>query len=237
LTFGVKGFDQMSLVDWDGMVAATVYLPGCNFRCPYCHNSGLVLLPDQYETISLDEIVSYIGEHNDFLDGIVLTGGEPCIHSQLPELTATLRGLGVRIKLDTNGSYPDMLEELARDELVDYVAMDIKGPLDLEAYARCAGMSDRRTLERVKGSVDFLMDGEIEYEFRTTVVPALHRATDLERIAEQLAGARRFVIQNYVPRDTLNPDFLNEAPYDGDRLDEFKEIVSKRVEQCSVRGV
>lgn len=236
MTINVKGFDQMSLVDWDGMVAATLYLPACNFRCPYCHNSGLVLLPDQYESIPLDDVVSYIEEHNDFLDGIVLTGGEPCIHSDLPEFIAELRAVGMRVKVDTNGSFPDMLERLVKEQLVDYVAMDIKGPLDFDAYSRCAGIGDRRILDRVKDSVDLLMQGEIDYEFRTTVVPALHRSTDIERIGDQLRGAQRFVIQNYIARDTLDPAYMDETPYDRERLEEFREIIACHVEECTVRG-
>jgi pyruvate formate lyase activating enzyme len=218
------------------MVAATLYLPGCNFRCPYCHNSSLVLFPDQYETIALEEILTYIEEHNDFLDGAVITGGEPCINEHLPELAGKLHDAGVRVKLDTNGSEPDVLESLIRDGLIDYVAMDIKAPLDFGSYTKSAGISDRRTLERVMDSIDLLMGDPIEYEFRTTVVPALHRATDLELIAEQIKGARRFVIQNYVPRDTIDPAFMSESPYNPERLEEFQEMMARHVDECVVRG-
>ncbi len=234
--FAIKGFNRMSLVDWDGMVATTLYLSGCNFRCPYCHNSGLVLFPDQYETISLDEILPYLNEHNDFLDGVVITGGEPCMHKNAPELISAIREADMRVKLDTNGSFPSMLEKLMRDGLVDYVAMDVKAPLDFDSYSRSAGITDRRTFERVRESVDLLMEGAVDYEFRTTVVPALHRASDLERIAEQLRGARRFVIQNYVPRDTIDPKFLDESPYNAERLDEFRSMVSPMFDECVVRN-
>jgi len=169
--FGIKGFNRMSLVDWDGMVAATLYLPSCNFRCPYCHNAPLVLLPDQYGSIPLKEVLPYITEHKDFLDGAVITGGEPCMHSTTPELATELKNAGMRIKIDTNGSFPDMLESLIKEDLVDYVAMDIKAPLDFDSYSKSAGITDRRLIDRVRGSIDLLMDGEIDYEFRTTVVP------------------------------------------------------------------
>jgi len=234
--FGIKGFDRMSLVDWDGMVAITLYVSGCNFRCPYCHNAGLVLVPDQYETIPVREVIDYVKEHNDFLDGAVITGGEPCFHRELPELAELLRSAGVRVKLDTNGSFPDMLESLIKRDLIDYVAMDVKAPLDFESYSRSAGVSDPRAVDRVRDSVDLLLEGRIDYEFRTTVVPALHRATDLSRIAEQIRGARRFVIQNYVARDTLNPDFLEEPPYSSERLREFQEMAAGAVEECFIRG-
>jgi pyruvate formate lyase activating enzyme len=226
----------MSLVDWDGMVAATLYLPGCNFRCPFCHNASLVLLPDQYTSIPLKEVLPYITEHKDFLDGAVITGGEPCMHATTPELATELKDAGMRIKIDTNGSFPDMLESLIRDELVDYVAMDIKAPLDFDSYSKSAGITDRRILERVRGSIDLLMDSEVDYEFRTTVVPALHRPSDLQRIAEEIRGARCFVLQSYVPRDTINPDFLDEAPYDAERLEEFQRMLAPMFEECVVRN-
>lgn len=232
----IKGFDQMSLVDWDGMVATTLYTSGCNFRCPYCHNSGLVLFPDQYESIPLKEILSYIEEHDDFLDGVVITGGEPCIHKKLPGLIESLRETGMQIKLDTNGAFPDMLESLISEDLIDYVAMDIKAPLDFDSYARSSGISDRRTLDRVRDSVDLLMDGPVDYEFRTTIVPALHRSSDLERIAEQLKGARRYVLQNYIARDTLDPEFLDQKPYNNERIEEFRAIVAPSFCECVIRG-
>lgn len=237
MKFGIKGFDRMSLIDWDGMVATTLYVSGCNFRCPYCHNSGLVLFPDEYETIPSTEVLAYVKEQNDFLDGAVVTGGEPCTRRELPELASLLHAAGVRVKLDTNGSFPDLLESLIRRELIDYVAMDVKAPLDFESYSRSAGITDARLVERVRDSVDLLLEGKVDYEFRTTVVPALHRASDLSRIADQIRGARRFVIQNYKARDTLDPQFLDEPPYNPERLEEFQKMAAGAVEECLVRGV
>ncbi len=232
----IKGFDRMSLVDWDGMVATTLYTSGCNFRCPYCHNSGLVLFPDQYESIPVDEILDYVREHNDLIDGVVITGGEPCIHSNIGGFIKQLRDVGVGVKLDTNGSFPELLESLIEKELLDYVAMDVKAPLDFDSYSKSAGITDRRTFEKVRDSIDLLMEGRVDYEFRMTVVPALHRASDLLRVAEQIKGARRFVLQNYVPRDTLDPAFLNETPYDAERLEEFKKMMAPMFDECLIRG-
>jgi len=232
----IKGFDQMSLVDWDGMVATTLYTSGCNFRCPYCHNSGLVLFPDQYESIPVNEILDYVREHNDFIDGVVITGGEPCIHKNIGGFIKQLREVGVRVKLDTNGSFPELLESLIDKELLDYVAMDVKAPLDFDSYSKSAGITDRRTFEKVCDSIDLLMEGRVDYEFRMTVVPALHRASDLQRVAEQIKGARRFVLQNYVPRDTLDPAFLKETPYNAERLEEFKKMMAPMFDECLIRG-
>lgn len=237
MKFSVKGFVAMSLNDWDGMVASILYLGGCNFRCPYCHNSDIVLFPDDFETIDISEVLAYVKEHNDFLDGVVISGGEPCTHRDLPELAATLRATGVRVKLDTNGSYPDVIEALIRRELIDYVAMDVKAPLDFESYSRSAGITDPRFVERARDSVDLLLDGKVDYEFRTTVVPALHRASDLARIADQIKGARRFVIQNFKPRSPIDPQYLEETPYNSERLEEFQKMAAASVEECLLRGV
>jgi pyruvate formate lyase activating enzyme len=234
--FSIKGFDQMSLVDWDGMVATTLYVSGCNFRCPYCHNSGLVLFPDEFTTVAVEQVLAYIHEHNDFLDGVVITGGEPLMHGDIGELASLIHEAGVDVKIDTNGSFPEHLERLIDEELVDYVAMDVKAPLDFDSYSRSAGIADRRMLERVRDSVDLLLEGRIDYEFRTTVVPALHRASDLELIAEQIKGARKFVIQNFVARDPIDPTFEEETSYNEERLDEFKELFRKSVDECIVRG-
>lgn len=232
----IKGFDQMSLIDWDGMVATTLYLSGCNFRCPYCHNSSLVVSPEQYDTIPIDEILSYVREHNDFLDGVVVTGGEPCTHASIPDLLREIKDTGLRTKLDTNGSFPSVLETVIDDELVDYVAMDIKAPLDFESYRRSAGIADERTLDRVRDSVDLLMDERVDYEFRITVVPVLHRATDLRRIGDTLRGAARFVLQSYVPRNTLDPAFVDERPYDLERLEEFRDMLAPMFAECLIRS-
>jgi pyruvate formate lyase activating enzyme len=235
--FSVKGFEKMSLNDWDGMVVSTLYLGGCNFRCPYCHNSELVLFPDDFATLDVSEALSYVTQHNDFLDGVVISGGEPCTHRDLSDLAELCRGTGVRVKLDTNGSNPDLIESLIRRDLVDYVAMDIKAPLDFESYSRSAGITDPRLVERVRDCVDLLLDGKVDYEFRTTVVPALHRASDLERIADQIRGARRFAIQNFKARTPIDPQYLDETPYNSERLEEFQKMAAACVEECLLRGV
>jgi pyruvate formate lyase activating enzyme len=227
----------MSLLDWDGMVATTLYLSGCNFRCPYCHNSTLVVSPDQYESIPIDEILAYVKEHSDFLDGVVVTGGEPCARKTVAELLARLKDLGIATKLDTNGSFPSVLERVIDDGLVDYIAMDIKAPLDFESYRKSAGISDRRTLDRVNDSIDLLMEDRVEYEFRMTVVPVLHKSSDLLRIGDRLRGATRFVLQTFVPRDTMiDPSFENEAPYDLERMEEFRVMLASFFGECIIRG-
>jgi pyruvate formate lyase activating enzyme len=232
----IKGFDQMSLIDWDGMVATTLYLSGCNFRCPYCHNSGLVIKPDQYESVPIDEILSYVKEHSDFLDGVVVTGGEPCAHKTVSELLSRLKDAGLSTKLDTNGSFPGVLESVIDECVVDYVAMDVKAPLDFESYRRSAGITDRRTLDKVRDSIDLLMEGRVDYEFRMTVVPVLHKTSDLMLIGDRLRGAARFVLQPYVARNTIDPAFEDEEPYDLERLQEFRDMLAPMFDECVIRS-
>ena len=126
----IAGFNRTSLLDWDGCVTAVIYLPSCNFRCPFCHNRELVLTPEVYEDVPLEFVEDYISENREFLDGIVITGGEPTIHRDLPELVKRIKALGMKVKLDTNGTNPEMLKDLIDAGLIDYVAMDLKAPLD-----------------------------------------------------------------------------------------------------------
>ncbi|MDD1746376.1 MAG: anaerobic ribonucleoside-triphosphate reductase activating protein, partial [Methanomassiliicoccales archaeon] len=163
----IAGFNRTSLLDWDGCVSAVIYLPGCNFRCPFCHNRELVLTPEVYEEIPLEFIEEYVRENSEFLDGIVVTGGEPTIHRDLPELVKRIKALGMKVKLDTNGTNPEMLKDLIYAGLLDYVAMDLKAPLD-ESYDDLAGA--KVDLSKVKRSIEIIMGSGIDYEFRTTMV-------------------------------------------------------------------
>ena len=135
----IIGFIETSLLDWDGHIVASIYLPGCNFRCPYCHNKNAVLNPNSFDEIPIDYIESYISENKDFLDGIVVSGGEPTIHDDLQDLLRKIKGLGLKVKLDTNGTNPNMLEYLISENLIDYIAMDIKAPLNTK-YSDAAGV-------------------------------------------------------------------------------------------------
>ena len=236
MTQSIKGFNQMSLNDWDGMVVATIFTSGCNLRCPYCHNADLVLFPDRLESIPPEDIFAYVREQCNFLDGVVLTGGEPCFNKGVSDLLRQFKEIGVKTKLDTNGSYPDVLSSTMDDGLVDFVAMDVKAPLDFDSYSRSGGFADRRIFERVKESIALLMEGHVDYEFRMTVVPALHRANDLRQIADQIRGARRFVIQKFIPRKTtIDKSYTKEAPYDDERLEEFREMIAPMFDECTVR--
>jgi len=229
----IAGFNRTSLLDWDGCVAAVIFLPGCNFRCPFCHNRQLVLTPEEYEEIPIEFVEEYIRENSEFLDGIVITGGEPTIHGDLPELIKRIKGLGIRVKLDTNGTNPEMLKDLIDAGLIDFVAMDLKAPLD-EGYDDLAGT--KVEVEKIKRSIQIIMSSGIDYEFRTTMVPILITPEDYERMAAYIGTAKKFVLQHFSPRNTIDPNLSVIKPLDDAKVRAIAERCKPYVRKLVIRG-
>jgi len=211
-SYKIKGFIETSFIDWPGRLTAVLFLPGCNFRCPYCHNADLVLGGHGLPTWHLSSILERLKQLRGWVDGVCISGGEPTLQSYLPEIFALLKNQGLKTKLDTNGSNPEMLEGLMDEGLVDYVAMDVKAPLNRFAYAQCTGVIPR--LENIRKSIHILMKGNIPYQLRTTILPRLHSIEDILRLAEQLRGAMDYKLQNFNPGRTLDRSFQDESPYD-----------------------
>ena len=233
----IKGFIQTSLLDWDGKIVSTLYTPHCNFRCPYCQNAGLIVGPEKLETISFKVIENYLRKNNKWIDGICLTGGEPCMYEDLPKFIQKIRKLDIMVKLDSNGSFPDMLAEVIDRKLVNYIAMDIKAPLDFKSYSKSACIKNPLILEKVKDSIKLIMNSDIDYEFRTTVVPTLHEEEDILRIAEFIKGAKKYAMQNFSTQgEILDPKFKKIKPYPIEKLNKIQKLVSSYVEKCVVRG-
>jgi len=232
----IKGFIKSSLLDWDGKIVSTIYVPYCNMRCPYCQNAGLLLNPDEYPTISIDEIKSFFLEHKDFMDGICLTGGEPCLYGDLLDFLKEFKDIGAKIKLDTNGTFPEKIKKVIEKNLVDYIAMDIKAPLDFEHYKKSSGLKSRELFDRVKESIRIIMESDIDYEFRTTVVPTLHKEKDIEEIAKFIKGAKKYALQNFQNQDTLDENFKNIEPYKRKTLEKFAKSLSGYIQKAVVRG-
>jgi pyruvate formate lyase activating enzyme len=210
LSIPVKGFIESSFVDWPGKLAAVLFLPRCNFRCPYCHNADLVLRPDVLRDVAWADIEAYLESHRGWIDGVCVSGGEPTLCPDLPELFSAVKRFGFLTKLDTNGSNPDMLDLLLRRRLVDYVAMDVKSCLDKQLYCRITGAP--HMFELVKRSIRILLGGETAYEFRVTVVPTYHAPEDIYRLATELNGARRLKIQNFFPSPSVLDAGLQDLP-------------------------
>ena len=229
----IKGFLPSSLVEWEGLIASEVFLPGCNFRCPQCHNRALVLEPHSLPDVPLDDVLKHLREHRKWIDGVVVSGGEPTIHAGLPELLKILRGVGMRIKLDTNGSNPDVLQALLEQRLVDFVAMDVKAPLDAR-YSLVAGVEVDS--DAIRRSIELVMAASVQYEFRTTVCPEFLKEEDVLEIARQLKGARRVVLQAFRPVDCLDKTLESVLPYSEEALRRMAERARRFVPGCVVRG-
>jgi pyruvate formate lyase activating enzyme len=220
----IRGFLETSFLDWPGKMVSVVFLPGCNFRCPFCHNHQLVLDPGSYEDIPRPHVMARLAELKGWVDGVCITGGEPTIHPHLPSLMAEIKGTGLLVKLDTNGSRPHVLRSLVEGGLVDCVAMDVKAPLDAVHYDRAAGVAT--DLEKIQESICFLKKGNIEYHFRTTVVPALHKGEDLLHLAHQLSGSSSLTLQNFNPENPLDPQLKGTSPYTEEWLQEMQQRIS-----------
>ncbi len=229
----IVGFAKTSLLDWDGCVAATLYLPGCNFRCPFCHNRDLVLDHEAMAEIPLSNIRRYIETNAEFLDGIVITGGEPTIHSDLPDLIDALSRCGIKVKLDTNGSNPGLISDLLDAGLLDYIAMDLKAPLNSK-YSDLIGV--KAQLGDIERSASLIMDSSIDYEFRTTIVPVMLDEADIEAMAAYIGGARKYALQQFRPKNTIDPNLTVIDPYPTERIRSMADIAALYVKKVVVRG-
>ena len=234
----IKGFIDVSFVDWDGKVSAVMFLPNCNFRCPFCHNLNLVLNPENIETIPFEQVKKQLEKQRGWIDGVCITGGEPTLHSNLSELCSRLKKMGFLVKLDTNGTNPAILKELMNKGLIDYVAMDIKAPLTAEKYSRASGVKAEELLQKVKESIEALLESNIDYEFRTTVVPTLHDLEDIRQICRSLVGCRKYVLQKFdvsLGKETLNPEFMKLKPFTDEDMQKFLDAAQKLIPNTKLR--
>lgn len=246
----IHGLQKLTLLDFPGHVACTVFLGGCDLRCPYCHNYELATgkVPPVMEE---EELFAFLKKRQDLLDGVAITGGEPCLQPELPAFLEKIRKLGYAVKLDTNGTHPAMLETVLRRGLADYVAMDVKN--SPSKYGMTAGISDTPALTeasaeligRISKSIDLLIKagrGElpdlpraISYEFRTTVVEELHDAEDFDAIGQMIKGAQRYYLQSFTDRDTV--PFAGLSAPSKEKLEACAAAVSAYVGEVSIRGV
>jgi pyruvate formate lyase activating enzyme len=225
-----------SLIDWEGMVVSTLYVGGCNFRCPFCYNVDLVINAKQFSEIPEKDILNFLLERKDFIDGICLSGGEPTIYADLSQFLSKIKNYNLKIKLDTNGSNPDRLATIIERELIDFVAMDIKSCLQPEEYKKVSGITDEKIITNIKKSIDIISNSETDYEFRTTVVPVFHDVTAIEGIAREIKGARKYVLQNFITTEKLLDNKLADIkPYSTIQMEKLKKIAESYVERCIVR--
>lgn len=229
----VSGLQKLTLLDYPGRVACTVFTGGCNFRCPFCHNAPLVLPEQIAHDSSAEEVLRFLKKRVGVLDGVAVTGGEPLLHTDIADFLREIKGMGFLIKLDTNGSFPDRLIALVEDGLVDRVAVDIKNSPVL--YAKTVGLPqfDLRPVERTK---DYLLSGPVEYEFRTTVVRGLHTKESLIEAAQWIAGAKEYYLQQFKDSGAVL-DIAGLSAFDGEEMHAFADAVRPWVPSVQVRGV
>jgi pyruvate formate lyase activating enzyme len=236
----IGGLHKLTLIDFPEKVSAVVFTQGCNFDCSFCHN---VLMkkgsPEEPQgfligQISEEEFFSFLAERVGLLDGVCISGGEPTLHQDLPEFIRKIKELGFSVKLDTNGTNPKMLRELISQNLVDYVAMDIKAPLNEGAYAKATNKKIDQLLPRVKESIEILLKGEVDYEFRTTTDKKVLAPEEILEIVKSIHSAKRYYLQNVVRREELSAEV---EPYKAEELKNLAQVISQMSIPCEVRNI
>lgn len=230
----IGGLVKFSLNDYPAKTSAVIFTRGCNFRCFYCHNPELVL-PEKYASeIPSDKIFSFLKSRRGKLDAVCITGGEPTQHSDLPEMIKKIKKMGFLVKLDTNGSNPQILEKIIKEGNVDYIAMDIKAPLNSDSYQKVSRVP--LDIKKIKKSISLVINSGLPHEFRTTVVKSLTSFDDLRKIAESVKGTQNYFIQKFVPPPKLNDQTLaNELSYSNKELKNLASEISTFVKHCGVR--
>ena len=198
----IAGFIPQSFSDWPGNACAVIFTPKCNFRCGFCHNSNLVLTPEKIELKNEQKIIKFLEKQKWAIEGVVITGGEPTLQKDLEKFCEKLKKIGLKIKLDTNGSNPEIIKRLVEKKLIDFIAMDLKAPF--QKYRSVTGVDFSEKVEKTK---NFIIKSGIDHEFRTTFVPGLIEAEDMEEIVEGIKNAKRFCHQQFIPRNCLDKKF------------------------------
>ncbi len=227
----IHGLQKLTLLDYPGKTAATVFLGGCDFNCPYCHNRGLIN-GEVPPLLSDEELYFFLEKRKGLLDAVVISGGEPCLNKDLKKLARTIKDMGFLLKLDTNGNHPDRLKELMDEGLLDYAAMDIKN--SPSKYPVTTGVPDLDT-GKVTESISILLDSSIDYEFRTTVVKGIHEEEDFRLIGEWIKGAKNYYLQQFVLRESVIDRTL-EAPT-SEEMEIFRAAAAPYVQKAAIRGV
>ena len=228
----IYGLEKMSLVDYDGHLCATIFLASCNFRCPFCHNASLVKDAESLASFDEEEVFAYLNARKKMLDAVCITGGEPTLNPSLEKIIDRIKEMGYLVKLDSNGTRPEVLKNLIEKKKVDYIAMDIKS--SEENYLRVAGINNKMLLDKVKESIKILKTSGIDYEFRTTLVKELHKEEDMDGIGKLINGAKRFYLQKFTDHGNCIEDGFSEV--DIDTANKYLEIIKKYCENAKLRG-
>jgi pyruvate formate lyase activating enzyme len=228
------GFQKTSLIDYPGKISCIIFLSGCNLTCPYCHNPGLARGDQKIPPfLNKNWIFSFLKERTKFLEGVVITGGEPTLNEEIFSLCEDIKALGYQIKLDTNGTRPDVVGNLVQKKLVDFIAMDIK----TSPFSYSPVFSKKPVSEHILSSIRIVMDSNLPYEFRTTCVRPIIDENEIKTISKQIQGARQYVLQRFQTETMLNPSFFQnkESAFSENEMEKLKAVVSSYVNQCIIR--
>ncbi|HBG81457.1 TPA: anaerobic ribonucleoside-triphosphate reductase activating protein [candidate division CPR2 bacterium] len=227
----ISGLEKTTLIDYPGKIAATIFTYGCNFRCGFCHNPDLVIgKKEDRPIITEEEILTFLKKRKGILEGVCITGGEPTIHKDLPTFINKIKKIGLNVKLDSNGTNPEMLKELIENNLIDYIAMDIKN--SLSEYNLTTNTSV--DTGKIKESIKIILSSGLHYEFRTTLLPRLHNKTALDEIGRLLKGAKKYTLQGFRPGITISKSFETEKIFSKEDLIELKMVLKKYVKDIEV---
>ena len=228
----IGGLQKTSLLDYPEKIAAILFTQGCNFRCGYCHNPELLNINAQlHQEFTLDAFFEFLNCRKGKLDGVVITGGEPCIQKDLIQVISKIKKLGFLVKLDTNGTFPDVINELLIENLIDYIAMDIKAPL--EKYHKITGSVVN--VENIKKSIDIILNSGIDYEFRTTVIESQLSFEDFENISNLIKGAEKYYLQKFVPSKIYNQALMNEKTYSNEDFQKIINLLQINIKKVELR--
>jgi pyruvate formate lyase activating enzyme len=233
----IAGLQKTTLIDYPGKLACIVFLAVCNFRCPWCYSSELVLpikIAKQPRLLEKD-FFDFLRQRKDLLEGVVICGGEPTVNKDLPQFLQKIKNLGFLVKLDTNGSNPEMLKNLVEQNLIDYVAMDIKSSITNPIYKNI--LLEGIEIQDIQKSVEFLKKSNIDFEFRTTVVNSIHKKQEFLEIADWIGGENiKYYLQNFVPTKTIDPEFEKIKPFQKEFLQEIVKEISPKFKICEIRS-
>ena len=228
----IGGFQKTTLLDYPEHVSAIIWTVGCNFRCPFCYNTGLVY--EESDLFSEDEILSFLDKRKAFLEALTISGGEPFLQKDLKNFCKKVKNLGYKIKIDTNGTFPDKLKEMIDEKLVDYISMDIKAPK--EKYEKLSGV--KTDIEKINKSIEILQNSDIDYEFKTTVVPEFLEDKDIQEIAKWIKGSNKYFLQQFkndIP--VIKSDLASLKPYSEEYLQNILKEVKPYFSKCKLRGI
>lgn len=229
----IGGLQKSSLIDYPGKISAIIFTQGCNFKCPYCHNSELISMHPRpwRERVGVRGVLDFLKSRIGKLDGVVITGGEPTIQKDLPEFIQKIKDIGFSVKLDTNGTNPEMLKKLIDENLVDYIAMDIKAPI--EKYSQIAHTN--ANTDDILKSIELLKNSNIDYEFRTTVVKSQLLPENFEEIGKIIKGCKKYYLQRFIPTKTIDKSFLEQTTYSDEDFVPILKSLKKYIQQVELR--